>query len=221
MNVAIESEATMAVADRAYRAIRTRIMSGGLQGGVRLSESQLADTLGVSRTPVREALSRLHSEGLVSFERYRGARVAPLTDDDLREVYELRLLLEGMAAARAAEKIDDNVLQALQQNITDTEVLIQSWGDESVADFVDLNREFHGLIVGAAEGKRLKAIVTPLIDMPTHGRLADVRDPSFIEDALTHHSQIVLALRAGDPEWAKLQMQVHLARARSRGGGSN
>ncbi len=221
MSVAAENEEMMAAADRAYRAIRTRIMSGGLQGGTRLSESQLADTLGVSRTPVREALSRLHSEGLVSFERYRGARVAPLTDDDLREVYELRLVLEGMAAARAALKIDDNALQALQQNITETEALVQTWSDDSVAGFVDLNREFHGLIVGAADGKRLKAIVIPLIDMPTHGRLAGVRDPSFIEDALTHHRQIVLALRAGDPEWAKLQMQVHLARARSRGEGSN
>lgn len=192
-------------------------MSGVLAGGARLSEAHVAEALGVSRTPVREALSRLQNEGLVVFERYRGARVASFSQADLSEIYELRAQLEGMAASRAATRIAGNALAAIDRNLMETEQILANWDQSSVAAFVDLNRTFHTIVVNAAGSARLAAMVTPLIDMPTHGQTAQVNDPSFIADALNHHRLVAEALRSGDPEWSRSQMQAHLAQARTRG----
>ena len=217
LNIADPVDDRLAAAERAYRALRTQILSGAVLGGTRLSEAQVADSLGVSRTPVREALLRLQSEGLVWFERYRGARVASFTAEDLLEIYELRVLLEGMAAARAATRMTAKDMDALDANLVKTEQLLANWNDGSVEAFVDVNRVFHSIIVDAANSKRLKATIVPLIDMPTHGQPAQVREPSFIADALNHHRLVTEALRSKDPEWSRTQMQAHLAQARTRG----
>src|SRR5713226_2530768 len=88
--------------DTAYEAVRQMILSGEAEAGSRLGEAELAETLGLSRTPVREALQRLGADGLVDVLPHRGARVARWTRDDLAEIFELRSLLEPYAAARAA-----------------------------------------------------------------------------------------------------------------------
>ena len=101
--VAEAHDATMPRAvDAAYRGIRKAIISGDLRSGERVSESALAARLGVSRTPVREALNRLRTEGLIVLERYRKGYVASFTADDLREIFRLRAMLEGEAARAAA-----------------------------------------------------------------------------------------------------------------------
>src|SRR6202050_3223278 len=104
----------MRAAERAYSAVRDGILQGRYNAGSRLTEQELASALGVSRTPVREALRRLHAEGLVEFEPNHGAVVALFELEDAEEIFELRALLEPISARRAAERVTAPIIAQLR-----------------------------------------------------------------------------------------------------------
>ena len=142
--------------DHAYRLIRAQILSGERQGGDWLREGDLAESVGVSRTPVREALRRLTAEGLVSYERNRGVQVAAWTAEDLNEIFSLRSLLEPWACrlAATAATVDLDELDRLAHDM-------DAAARGSVADvdrITELNNRFHRLILEGSNNRRLGSV---------------------------------------------------------------
>ena len=137
---------------KAYEAIRRAITEGTYANGTHLRAAGLADSLGISRTPVREALRRLHAEGLVEFFVNRGAFVARWTHEDAAEVFDLRLVLESHAAARAALRLTDEQITRLIA-MTDRMERHASGPERDIGTVTQANKEFHSLIIAAAASR--------------------------------------------------------------------
>jgi DNA-binding GntR family transcriptional regulator len=193
-------------AERALATLRDAIMGGDLAPGARLGEVELADRLGVSRTPVREALSRLAAEGLVEIVPNRGARVVTWTVAELEGVFDLRSVLEPQLTAHVDE------LDALARRMH--EVGTPGPGQDLDA-LVPLNRAFHDRLVALAAHPALATALAVAIHPPIVRRNFLTYDEASLRRSLAHHSEIVAALRAGDPEWARAVMTSHIANARA------
>ena len=202
-------------AERALATLRDLIMGGELAPGARLGEVELADRLGVSRTPVREALSRLAAEGLVEIAPNRGARVVTWTVAELEGVFDLRSVLEPQLTAHAvpnAAPPDVDELDALARRMH--EVGTPGPGQDLDA-LVPLNRAFHDRLVALAAHPTLATALAAAIHPPIVRRNFLTYDEASLRRSLAHHSEIVAALRAGDPEWARAVMTSHIANARA------
>jgi DNA-binding GntR family transcriptional regulator len=191
------------------------IMGGDLSPGTRLGEVELAERLGVSRTPVREALSRLAAEGLVELVPNRGARVATWTVAELEGVFDLRASLEPQLTAYAvpnATPADVDELDALATRMHE----VGSPGPHQDLDaLVPLNRAFHDRLVALAGHPTLAAALAAAIHPPIVRRNFLTYDEASLRRSLAHHGEIVAALRAGDPDWARAVMTSHIANARA------
>ena len=196
--------------DVAYRAIREWILQGQLVAGQSLPEAELAVRIGVSRTPVREAIGRLSAEGLVVMERYRKHVVAEFDEFDRIEIMELKALIEGRAAARAATRLDEAQIARLRGLSDHMESAVRELGDAAQPIFDELNREFHSLIWRAADSPRGERILETALSSPFNvlGRLDSTLTQSM-ERACWYHHEIVSAFEARDPERARIQMVAH------------
>jgi DNA-binding GntR family transcriptional regulator len=177
--------------------LRKAILDGSLPGGTRLVQTGVASELGVSTTPVREALRDLATEGLVFFDPHRGAVVRTLDINEVREIYELRATLEPLMVRRVIDRISPATLER-------AEALIAAMDDERrPSAWVGLNREFHGLLTEADDGSRLADILAKLRDSASVyiSLSLDAREQQMPE-ANEEHRQLVKAYRAGDVEKA-------------------
>lgn len=202
----------MAAVDRAVEALRDRILAGEFQGGVRLGEVELAGELGMSRTPVRQALLRLAAEGLVEIAANRGARVIVRSDRELEYVFELRARLEGLAARQAATRATPEQLDLLDELAYDigqyTEV-------RDLPMVTKLNGRFHGTLIEIADSATLATSVSGLLHASVMARTQNAFDEAAHRRSVNHHIEIVAALRANDPDWAESVMRSHLLSARA------
>jgi len=204
--------ATQSAVETAYRRIRHLILTGEMRSGDKLLENQLAAAIGVSRTPIREALNRLNAEGLVVLERYRRGTVADFSLDDAVEIFRLRAILEGHAAARAATRISEADLQRLQEMERVMEKQFEELGwNEHLEGFDKLNAEFHAVIAAAAESPRLEKILASSLELPA-SIFNRYTEPVEVRTRRTHaqHREILSALKARNPEWAQAAMNAHL-----------
>ncbi|MDL4775444.1 GntR family transcriptional regulator [Actinomadura xylanilytica] len=200
--------------DTAYEAVRQMILSGEAGAGSRLGESELAETLGLSRTPVREALQRLGSDGLVEVLPHRGARVVRWTPADLDEIFELRALLEPYAAARAARQApDETVLADLRAQCAAME---RAAADGDLGLVADLNARFHAAVIDLSGNRRLPAMLTSVIHAPLILGTFHRYDAESMARSMNHHRELVAALEARDPAWAEAVMRAHVRAAAAR-----
>jgi DNA-binding GntR family transcriptional regulator len=209
-------------ATSAHDEIRTRIVSGALPPGSRLREAQLVTDLGVSRTPIREALRRLHAEGLVTILPNRGARVASWSEQDLEDVFALRLVVEAYAVRRAAERIRPPDISRLEALATAMEGHLAGQQGDWVAAIADLNNEFHQLITLASESKAAIPVLGTLVSIPGRGggssqsvqmplgrRAVFEYTAQQLERSAREHRELIAALRQGDSEWAEAIVRTH------------
>jgi DNA-binding GntR family transcriptional regulator len=206
----------------AYGEIRRAIITGELRSGDTLQEARLATRIGVSRTPVREALSRLNTEGLVVLEPYRRGRVASFSAVDVAEIFRLRALLESDAAGRAASRIDAAALARLELLEAEMEAIFAELGWHAHLERFDrLNTEFHQIIAEAAESPRLERILASSLELPASIFNRYV-EPVEDRTGRTHiqHREIVAALRMRNPGWAEAAMAAHLFSLMPGDGGS-
>jgi DNA-binding GntR family transcriptional regulator len=198
--------APQTLAAHTRRAVLAAIADGRLEAGGRYSVAQLAEQLGVSRTPVREALLVLEREGRVRFERNKGVRVLETTAADVAEVFELRLLLEVPATARACGIVDTGALQAELEAMGEA----ARAGDEPA--FMDHDERFHELVLLAAGNRRLAAIVAGLRDTVRGRGASTVGRSRSLDEIQAEHGAILDALIAGDGDRAGAAMRYHLRR---------
>src|SRR3954468_17158081 len=201
--------------ERALETLREEILRGALSAGDRLAEVELAERLGVSRTPVREALSRLSAEGLVEFAPNRGARVATWTVDELEGVFALRSLLEPQLTALAVPHATAADLDALDRLAARMVELGDRRRDRDLDELVPLNRAFHDRLVALAGAPALATALAGAVHSPLVARNFHAYDAVSLDRSTAHHVEIVAALRAGDPEWARAVMTAHIHNARA------
>jgi DNA-binding GntR family transcriptional regulator len=198
------------VADRVYSLLRDRIARGELERGTRLHQEDIAVELGVSRTPVREALRRLSAEGLIDLFTNRGARVATADDDDVRAAYSTRLIIEPGAARIAAKTADRAEIEEMRAIIARGKP-----GKKITAtELFGINREFHLALVAAAGNRQ----VTEFIEHVWLARIGsqlyvDAPDRAILSDDWKAHSDIVDAIDGGRAAKAESLTRAHIERA--------
>lgn len=203
-------------AEAAYEAIRARIMSGDLPDGTRLKEQSLASEMGLSRTPVREAITRLIHEGFAERGDGYSTRVAHFPEGELDQIFEIRRRLECYAAERAATLATPAQIDELDRITRDMEGLVPPKGDEDFEKISKINTTFHRIICEAAQSPRLMAVLSMAVDVGIVSRTYRSYSPGDLERSTRHHRELVDALRARSPDWAASVMSSHvLAAARS------
>ena len=191
--------------------IRTSILTGELGAGELYSSRGLAKRLGVSSTPVREALLALVNEGLMEPVRNRGFRVLVPSDRDLDEILELRLMVEVPATGRAAQLLSARELDALQR-LASTMATAAERGD--LHGFLNRDMDFHLQIVGAIDNARVSEVVRALRLQTRLNGLRQMAASGRLSEAVSEHFQIVDALRARDTEAVEALMRRHLGHTR-------
>jgi DNA-binding GntR family transcriptional regulator len=194
------------VVSLAYDRIRALILSGDVAPGTRLGQVDLAERLGVSRTPVREALRRLTGEGLVDFEDQRGFRVAALALDDVVRRLEVRLLLEPGAARMAAERRTDDDIAAL------AEAIARERRARSALDIHDASRDFHVRVATATQNPEMVTTLEGLWLVEVGRRLLSRRQaaPRWQDADVAEHEAILAAITGGDADRAAALMDEHI-----------
>ncbi|QAY63289.1 GntR family transcriptional regulator [Xylanimonas allomyrinae] len=195
-------EATPRASERAYRALRDAIVGWELRPGDSLGEIELAERLGVSRTPVREALARLTADGLAVAVGGRGLAVAPMDLGRVHALYEVRQALETQAARLAARRGDPAVFQQLADELAASP-------SERVA-YYDLVARLDAAIDAAAANDYLVAALTTVRTHLARIRRIAQDDPARLAEAAAEHRTIASAIAAGDPDLAAHATHVHL-----------
>jgi DNA-binding GntR family transcriptional regulator len=191
--------------------IREAIIDGRLKPGQRLKEEDLARQLGISRTPIREALLMLQVEGLIVATPNRGATVRVHTPEDLEDLYALRALLEGHAARRAGPRITEEQAEQLRESCERFDALSPH---EELRELVRENLFFHSTILDIAGSARLASMVRRVIELPLVYKSYIWYSPDQKRISSHYHRQIVHALATGDAERAELVMKEHVFEAR-------
>lgn len=203
----IRVDQTVRLSEQVYQSLLESILNGELLSGEVVSELSLAKTLGVSRTPVHDALVQLIKDGLVTQDPNRRPVVASFTGDDIREVFELRRLLEGEAAALAAARIDRPTLQSLRAA---ADRLERQWGKSGwVERWADYDETFHEAIASAAGNTRLCREVMQYRTIH-RGLNKTHTGADVLHQALVEHVRILDALDRRDATAARSAMESHI-----------
>lgn len=199
----------------AYQDLRAQILSGKYGHGEHLAEEEIAESLGISRTPVREALRRLAAEGLVEVQPNRGASVAQWTSEELREIFNLRAMLESYAVERACERATEADLDDMAEVCDSMESLVmKAKGAKSFSAIADANRAFHDRISQVAGSPRLEGFIESLTIVPVVLQTFRKYSPEALQRSVRHHREILDAMRARDAAWAGSVMRAHILAAR-------
>ncbi|MCL7939726.1 GntR family transcriptional regulator [Halomonas sp. ATCH28] len=200
-----------------HEAIKQRILDGSYRPHDYIREASVARELEVSRTPVREALRELVSEGWLEAIPHHGARVVAWTEKDAREVFELRLVLEPMAVRLASERLDRARLARLEALAERMEALTERVEtDPGVRNEIAfLNHEFHRELVLASDNQRLASVLESVVRTSVIRRNFGNYDLTNLRRSMRHHREILEAIVAGSPEWAEHVMRAHLLAAQA------
>lgn len=190
--------------------LRDAIRRGILEPGERLMEVQLADELGISRTPVREAIRKLEQEGYVIMMPRRGTYVSDVSVSDVKEIFEIRSALESLATGLAARRIEPEELETLQNLLIEIEGYIKK---NDIDKIVETDIKFHGLLYQVSRNERLVAIISNLKEQLARFRTLSMSYPGRLQETLEEHSDMVEAIANGDVSAARDAAEHHMERA--------
>ena len=203
-------EKSISIADIVFEKIEDAILSGEFAVGDVMTELKLCELLKVSRTPVREALSRLRQEGLIK-ESGKGAVVVGVSEDDLFDIYEVRMRTEGLAAARCAEVITDGQLKKLAETLELQEFYTAKNQPDSIKK---LDSEFHEQIYSYCGSRTLETLLCELHRKVKKYRKTSVSNPDRALMAVKEHREIFEAISAHDAKLAEKLTEKHIKNAR-------
>ena len=205
-----QSDGSASLEEKVYLSLEEQIISQKLRPGEAVTEMKLSRELGVSRTPVREALQRLDREGLIQLIPNKGAVVLGISEQDLIDIYKIRMRLEGLAARIAAEKTDAEFCRLLGDNVDLTEFYMEKGDIEKVKN---LDSEFHDIIYRSCESRMLGKTLSELHRYIASYRKLSLAADGRIERSLAEHREIYDAIVRGDAAAADALMSEHVARA--------
>ena len=200
--------------ETAYQTIRALIIDGSYVSGQHLTGERLAEAVGVSRTPVREALRRLDAEGLVRVVPNQGAYVTGWTAADIEQMFELRAVLEAYATGLATDRLTDAQIERIAVLADETYRLAVERADSFRHAIAQANSELHMIIVNAAAHARLANMIASVVELPLVMRTLRVYSQDDLLRSAGHHRELALAFRARDANWATAVMRSHLLAAK-------
>jgi DNA-binding GntR family transcriptional regulator len=203
--------APTSLVDEAYEQIRRRILDNAWPPGHRALEQEVALELGMSRTPVREALLRLQGEGLVEVIPRHGMRVLPVSPNDMREIYQILTALECMAAELLARRLPSD--KELEPLVADTKAMDKALKADDLGAWAAADERFHAHLVDLAGNRQLQATVLNYWDRAHRARMFTLRLRPKPVSSTQEHMLMVERLRAGDPEGAARVTRAHRERA--------
>lgn len=207
---------SISIADQIFEQLERDILTGKYPRGEILSEMRLSAELGVSRTPIREAIRRLEQEHILE-ESGRGVVVVGISKEDMLDMYEIRIQIEGLAAARAAKNISEEQLKEMGEILDLQRFYIQrqeSGGQDSSDNIKNLDSQFHELLYVSSGSKAYRDTLLPMHKKMTKYRKASVSKHSRALHSLEEHMEIYDALKARDSELAAELTARHVSNAR-------
>lgn len=196
--------------DRVISTLRAAILGGKLPAGRRLLEPDLARELGVSRTPVREALRALEKEGLLQRAPGRGVVVVEITAEDVEEIYTMKAVLEGVAVRLTCQRASEKDVERLHRFIDEMQGLAER---DDIGAYAAVSREFHAALIQAARSRRL-AELHRLVDMPIQRlRVFALSQPGRPRESVREHRAILDAIARRDSEAAEALIRKHVGGA--------
>ncbi|AXB80522.1 GntR family transcriptional regulator [Novosphingobium sp. P6W] len=199
--------------DRAYHAVRTRILDGSLAPGTQVREEDVATACAISRTPVREAIRRLEGEKLIERDRQR-SYVRIWSETAMKDVFALRLMVEPYVAERVALLIGPDDIDRLKRTSELYRFAITQT-DPDIATIVDQNTTFHQVLLEVTRSEVLEIVLERLVAVPIVPQTLRRYSRAQLEKALTDHNELIAAFEIKDPSWASTIMKNHIYRAQN------
>ena len=192
-----------------YEELKRQILVGEIAPGTRMMEVELAEDMGVSRTPVREAIRKLEKEGLVTIEPRRGAYASDISIKDMVDVLEVRQMLEGMAASMAVQKVtEEEKLDFVEANSAYKNAVKKG----NIEEIIRYDELFHQLIVSYSGNKTLNQLLSQVQELALRFRYIYYDDFSRYENMPVEHEEIEEAIISGDTQKAKVVAEEHVER---------
>ncbi len=205
------AETRPSLTEEAYRVVKREILENRMPPGFQALEPELAARLGMSRTPVREAVIRLKEEGLVEVVPRRGMRVLPVSPDDMREIYQILTVLEAEAAALlAARKPGFEELEPLSQSVA---AMAQAIAVEDRERWAAADDRFHRALLDLCPNRRLSNFVALMFDQAHRARMVTLHLRELPVRSTTEHTQLVQVIAEGNPVEARRNYRAHRERA--------
>ena len=195
---------------RVFQTIRENILTGVYKENEELRENTIAKELGVSRTPVREALRQLELEGLVKIVPNKGACVTGITTKDVKDIYIIRSLLEGVCARWATEHITDEQIEELEEIILLSEFHLQREKNESSQQVTELDGKFHEILYQASDSRILKHVLSDFHKYVKMARKASVTNKARAEKSIEEHKSILQAIKERNADQAEALANAHM-----------
>lgn len=187
--------------------IREMIRKGTLRQGQKISELEFCQELGISRTPLREALHILSSEGLIELTPHKGARVSRPTIDEIRDMFQVMAVLEGLCARVAAQELSDKDLKALEAL---HRALEEAYAARDEERYIQANHDCHQFVQSLASNRTLSDIITALRQKIFLYRYRQLYQPGRLDDSIAEHRELLEAFRCRDAAGAEALMKGHL-----------
>lgn len=207
LGLTIEENAYLPLRDVVFQTLRQAILKGELKPGERLMEMKLAECLGVSRTPIREAIRKLELEGLVVMVPRKGAAVANITEKDTQDVLEVRRILEMFAVEMACQRITRKQLSELKEASLAFEA---AKGSMDLIRIAESDMKYHEIIYEATQNERLVQMLNHLRENMYRYRIEYLKDPNYYDSLVAEHQQILEAISKGDTTKAREIMSRHI-----------
>ena len=202
------------VASRIFGAIKEQIIDGHYAPGARITEQNIAAEFNSSRTPVREAMRQLVADGFAVFKPNSGTVVRQWTSEQMRQIFDVRVLIETEIAGHAALRMTPADLDALVQLQDEIEAQGTDVGADNTARIGRLNRDFHNLMASASQNERLVSMLASAIEVPIVQQTFRRYNAMQLARSFGHHRELIEAFRAHDDAWAKCAMGSHIHSAK-------
>jgi DNA-binding GntR family transcriptional regulator len=206
-NLKVNLNEYLPLRDVVFNSLRAAILKGELEPGERLMEKQLADKMGVSRTPIREAIRKLELEGLVVMIPRKGAEVANISEKDIRNVLEVRAALEGLAVKLACRKMDTQTMEKLKKLRDELKVAAV---ENEVDKIIRQDIEFHDLIFNSTDNEKLIQIINNLREQIYLFRVRYIKELKNFESLINEHDSILDSIINHDEELAEKMAVQHI-----------
>ncbi|OON42193.1 GntR family transcriptional regulator [Izhakiella australiensis] len=195
----------------AYRRLKKQILDGALPAGTQLLEHEAADLLGMSRTPVREAMIRLHQDGMVDIRPRHGMRVLPISADDMQEIYDVLTALEGSASAMLAER--GLTAEQLQELHAATAAMDNALEQDDLQAWADADELFHAKLIQFSQNKRMINMVAQLWEQSHRARMLTLKMRPRPTKSNREHQALIEAIAAGNVRQARQIHESHRKKA--------
>lgn len=210
MNKLLKLEGYDLLSKKVYFILKKEIIKGSFKPGDKVLEGRIAEQMGISRTPVREAIRELAAEGFVTLSPNQGVVVRSVSAESIREVLQIHSVLEGLAARLSCEVINEEDLKELENYVNKMEKLTNK---KDLSTYSEVDLRFHELIVNICRNKRLMQMRKNISDQAQRYRISSLRIPRRLKESLKEHRKILEAFKTKDPKKADSMSQKHIQNA--------